>query len=165
MFHDRLHRGVHGLADEVAGIFRRPFQRGFARLVRLVKLRLHMAGEKLVGLLRILEIRPVVGEHQVGAEAGDFLLQALDLGDGVEGYLAARDVAKERIDDVSAHLKVGEKVEAKFIGMDRKGRMLQLSIRAKDEDELAETLSDYQDAGTGTTKLGALLKEQMNRSE
>jgi len=89
----------------------------------------------------------------------------VDLGDGVEGYLAARDVAKERVDDVGQHFKVGDKVEAKFIGMDRKGRMLQLSIRAKDEDELAETLSDYQDAGTGTTKLGALLKEQMNKSE
>jgi small subunit ribosomal protein S1 len=89
----------------------------------------------------------------------------VDLGDGVEGYLAARDVAKERIDDVGQHFKAGDKVEAKFIGMDRKGRMLQLSIRAKDEDELAETLSDYQDAGTGTTKLGALLKEQMNKSE
>jgi len=49
--------------------------------------------------------------------------------------------------------------------MDRKGRMLQLSIRAKDEDELAETLSDYQDTGSATTKLGALLKEQMNKSE
>ncbi|MGH8213181.1 MAG: 30S ribosomal protein S1, partial [Rhodanobacteraceae bacterium] len=89
----------------------------------------------------------------------------IDLGDGVEGYLAARDVAKERIDDVGQHFKVGDQVEAKFIGMDRKGRMLQLSIRAKDEDELAETMSDYQDAGTGTTKLGALLKEQMNKSE
>jgi len=89
----------------------------------------------------------------------------VDLGDGVEGYLAARDVAKERIDDVGQHFKVGDKVEAKFVGMDRKGRMLQLSIRAKDEDELAETLSDYQDSGSGTTKLGALLKEQMNRSE
>jgi len=89
----------------------------------------------------------------------------VDLGEGIEAYLAARDIAKERIDDASQHLKVGDKVEAKFVGMDRKGRMLQLSIRAKDEDELAETLSDYQDTGSATTKLGALLKEQMNKSE
>ncbi|MGN6314436.1 MAG: 30S ribosomal protein S1 [Rhodanobacteraceae bacterium] len=89
----------------------------------------------------------------------------VDLGEGIEGYLSARDIAKERIDDASQHLKVGDKVEAKFVGMDRKGRMLQLSVRAKDEDELAETLSDYQDTGSATTKLGALLKEQMNKSE
>ncbi|MEO7150017.1 MAG: 30S ribosomal protein S1 [Rhodanobacteraceae bacterium] len=89
----------------------------------------------------------------------------VDLGEGVEGYLAARDIAKDRVDDASQHFKVGDKVEAKFTGMDRKGRMLQLSIRAKDEEDLAETMSDYQDAGSGTTKLGALLKEQMSKSE
>jgi len=51
--------------------------------------------------------------------------------------------------------------------MDRKGRMLSLSIRAKDEDEMAETLSEYQSQNTGkaTTKLGALLKEQLNKPE
>ncbi|MGH8145240.1 MAG: 30S ribosomal protein S1 [Rhodanobacteraceae bacterium] len=91
----------------------------------------------------------------------------IDLADGIEGYLSARDFAKDRIDDLSQHLKVGEQVEAKFIGMDRKGRMLQMSIRAKDEDELAESLSEYQNqhADRSTTKLGALLKEQLNKSE
>jgi small subunit ribosomal protein S1 len=91
----------------------------------------------------------------------------IDLADGIEGYLAARDISRDRIDDASQHLKVGGQVEAKFIGMDRKGRMLQLSIRAKDEDEMAETLSEYQNqhADRATTKLGALLKEQLNKSE
>ena len=91
----------------------------------------------------------------------------IDLADGIEGYLSARDISKERVDDATQHLKVGDQVEAKFIGMDRKGRMLQLSIRAKDEDEMAETLSEYQNqhAERGTTKLGALLKEQVNKSE
>jgi small subunit ribosomal protein S1 len=87
----------------------------------------------------------------------------IDLGDGVEGYLRANDIAKERVDDATQHLKVGDKVEAKFIGMDRKGRSLQLSIRAKDEDELQDALQEYQSATGGTTKLGALLKEQLNR--
>lgn len=91
----------------------------------------------------------------------------VDLAEGIEGYLSARDFSKDRIDDLSQHLKVGEQVEAKFTGMDRKGRMLSLSIRAKDEEEMAETLSEYQNqqADRGTTKLGALLKEQLNKSE
>jgi small subunit ribosomal protein S1 len=91
----------------------------------------------------------------------------VDLADGIEGYLSSRDFSKDRIDDLSQHLKVGEQVEAKFTGMDRKGRMLSLSIRAKDEDEMAETLSEYQNqhADRSTTKLGALLKEQLNKSE
>jgi small subunit ribosomal protein S1 len=89
----------------------------------------------------------------------------IELADGVEGYLRANDIAKERVDDATQHMKVGDKVEAKFIGMDRKGRVLQLSIRAKDDDEMQQALEDYQSASGGTTKLGALLKEQMNKSE
>ena len=90
----------------------------------------------------------------------------IDLGEGVEGYLAARDIAKERVDDATEHLKVGDEVEARFIGMDRKGRTMQLSVKAKDEAEIQEAMSDYNksaaDASSGTTKLGALLREQLN---
>ncbi len=89
----------------------------------------------------------------------------IDLSEGVEGYLRASDIAKEKVDDATTRLKVGDSVEAKFIGMDRKGRSLQLSIRAKDEEDLQQVLDDYQSASGGTTKLGALLKEQMDRSE
>jgi small subunit ribosomal protein S1 len=56
-------------------------------------------------------------------------------------------------------------VEAKFMGMDRKGRTLQLSIRAKDEADLRDTLEEYSSASGGTTKLGALLREQLGKSE
>ncbi len=87
----------------------------------------------------------------------------ITLEDGVEGYVRANDIAKERVEDATQHLKVGDRVEAKFTGMDRKGRQLQLSIRAKDEAEMQETLAEYQNTGGGTTKLGALLKEQLNR--
>ena len=94
----------------------------------------------------------------------------IDLGDGIEGYVSARDISYDRVDDASQHLKVGDRVEAKLIGMDRKGRTLQLSIKAKDEAETQEALAEYNkasaDAASGTTKLGALLREQLeNRSE
>jgi small subunit ribosomal protein S1 len=90
----------------------------------------------------------------------------IDLGEGVEGYLRANDIAKERIDDATEHLKVGDKVEAKFTGMDRKGRQLALSIRAKDEVDAPEAAApDYSSAASGTTKLGALLKEQLNKAD
>jgi len=90
----------------------------------------------------------------------------IDLGDSMEGYIRASDIAKERIEDATQHLKVGDSIEAKFIGMDRKGRVLQLSIRAKDEAEVQQAMDDYQSsAQTGTTTLGALLREKMNRGE
>ncbi|MDF2819251.1 MAG: ribosomal protein, partial [Stenotrophomonas rhizophila] len=68
----------------------------------------------------------------------------IELADGIEGYVAARDVANERVDDATQFLKVGDKVEAKFVGMDRKGRTLQLSIKAKDDAEMREVLEEYQ---------------------
>jgi small subunit ribosomal protein S1 len=94
----------------------------------------------------------------------------IDLGDGIEGYVGVRDISYDRIDDASQHLKVGDKIEAKLIGMDRKGRTLQLSIKAKDEAETQEAMAEYNkassDAASGTTKLGALLREQLDsRSE
>ena len=90
----------------------------------------------------------------------------IDLGDSMEGYIRASDIAKERIDDATQHLKVGDSIEAKFIGMDRKGRVLQLSIRAKDEAEVQQAMDEYQSsANTGTSSLGALLREKMNKGE
>ncbi|TXK64543.1 30S ribosomal protein S1 [Alkalisalibacterium limincola] len=89
----------------------------------------------------------------------------IDLGEGVEGYVRASEIAKERVEDATTMLKVGESVEARFMGMDRRGRSLQLSIRAKDEAETREIMDEYQQASSGTTKLGALLREQLNKSE
>ncbi|MEI2455056.1 30S ribosomal protein S1 [Lysobacter firmicutimachus] len=89
----------------------------------------------------------------------------IELADGIEGYVAARDIAKERVEDASQYLKVGQEVEAKIIGTDRKGRSMQLSIKAKDEAEQQEALADYNrqagDAASGTTSLGALLRERL----
>ncbi|UHQ21369.1 30S ribosomal protein S1 [Lysobacter sp. 5GHs7-4] len=95
----------------------------------------------------------------------------IELADGIEGYVAARDIAKERVEDATQYLKVGQEVEAKIVGTDRKGRSMQLSIKAKDEAEQQEALADYNraasEASSGTTKLGALLREQLsgNKSE
>ena len=92
----------------------------------------------------------------------------IQLPDGIEGYVRASDIAKERVEDATQHLKVGDEVEAKYMGMDRKGRVMQLSIRAKDEADVAESMAEVNkqaDAASGTTKLGALLREQLNKGD
>jgi small subunit ribosomal protein S1 len=60
---------------------------------------------------------------------------------------------------------VGDEVEAKFISLDRKNRTLSLSIRAKEDAELAEALKEFRQSGAtgGTTSLGDLLKEQLEQ--
>ncbi len=89
----------------------------------------------------------------------------IELGEGIEGYLRASDIAKERVEDATAHFKVGDEVEAKFIGLDRRGRTLQLSIRAKEDEELQEALDEYHSTAAGGTTLGSLLREQLERSK
>ncbi len=89
----------------------------------------------------------------------------VELAEGVEGYIRAADIARERIDDASKVLTVGEEVEAKFTGMSRKDRTLTLSIRAKDEKEEAEAVKEYSNVSSGNTTLGDLLKEQMDQKD
>ncbi|PJG58641.1 30S ribosomal protein S1 [Aeromonas cavernicola] len=57
----------------------------------------------------------------------------IELADGVEGYLRASDAARDRVEDATLVLAVGDEVEAKFMGVDRKNRTVSLSVRAKDE--------------------------------
>ena len=89
----------------------------------------------------------------------------IELAEGVEGYLRAADIKEERVDDATRELKVGDEIEAKFISLDRKNRTLSLSIRAKDDAELAEALKEYKQGSIsgGTTSLGDLLKEQLEQ--
>ena len=89
----------------------------------------------------------------------------LDLGDGIEGLLRASEMATDRVEDARSFMNEGDKVEAKITGMDRKGRSIYLSIKAKDSDEEQEALKDYtatSEARTTTTSFGDLLKEKMD---
>jgi len=89
----------------------------------------------------------------------------LDLGDGIEGLLRASEMATDRIEDARSFMNEGDKIEAKITGMDRKGRSIYLSIKAKDSDEEQEALKDYSatsDAKAATTSFGDLLKEKMD---
>ncbi|MBK1673616.1 30S ribosomal protein S1 [Ectothiorhodospira shaposhnikovii] len=85
----------------------------------------------------------------------------VDLGDGVEGVLRASELSRDRVEDARSVLNVGDAVEAKFVGVDRKNRTVTLSIKAKESDEEAEVMQDYSGSSAATTSLGALLKEQL----
>jgi len=88
----------------------------------------------------------------------------IDLGDGVEGMLRSTELSRDRVEDARSILNEGDEVEAKFIGIDRKNRVISLSIKAKESDEEAEVLQDYSNAApAGSTTLGDILKEQMGK--
>jgi small subunit ribosomal protein S1 len=92
----------------------------------------------------------------------------IELADSVMGYLRASEIARERVEDAGAVLKVGDEVEAKFIAIDRKSRSINLSIKAKDYDEEAEVIRSYSSKSQptgGAATLGDLLKEQMESGD
>lgn len=87
------------------------------------------------------------------------------LADGVEGYLRSSELARDRVEDARSVLKVGDKVEAKFVGVDRKNRTILLSIKAKESEEEADALRDYSKGSEQGTTLGELLKEHMRSDQ
>ena len=92
----------------------------------------------------------------------------IELADEVEAYLRASEIQRDRVEDATKHLSVGDDVEAKIISVDRKTRNINLSIKAKDEAEERQAIKDL---GTPTTEstgsdaqpktIGDLIKEQM----
>ncbi|HEX9585386.1 MAG TPA: 30S ribosomal protein S1 [Gammaproteobacteria bacterium] len=87
----------------------------------------------------------------------------VQLDGGVEGVLRASELARDRVEDARTVLKVGERIEAKFIGVDRKKRSISLSVKAKETDEEAAAVQEYTSAAAGSgTKLGDIIKEQMD---
>jgi len=89
----------------------------------------------------------------------------IELEAGLEGQLRASELSRERVEDARAVLKPGEEIEARFMGLDRKTRLVSLSIKAKEAHEEAQAVESYRSdtssSPTGTT-LGDLLKEQMS---
>jgi small subunit ribosomal protein S1 len=88
----------------------------------------------------------------------------IDLGNGIEGQLRANELARDRVDDARTVLKVGQQVDARFVGVDRKTRTITLSVKAKEMHEEAEAVQSYRsESGGGATgtSLGDLLKEQI----
>ncbi|MCX8580226.1 MULTISPECIES: 30S ribosomal protein S1 [unclassified Gilliamella] len=65
----------------------------------------------------------------------------IEIAEGIEGYLKAQDIARERVEDATTALNVGDEVEAKIVNIDRKTRAISLSIRAKDEADEKEALA------------------------
>jgi small subunit ribosomal protein S1 len=112
-----------------------------------------------------------VGAHQKGSIVTGTVREVdakgavVVLSDGVEGYLRASELSRDRVEDARSMLKEGDQVEAKFIGVDRKNRTINLSIKAKDSAEEHEAIQDYKRSAPVNPTLGDLIKEQMENQE
>ncbi|MEH6531328.1 MAG: 30S ribosomal protein S1 [Photobacterium frigidiphilum] len=82
----------------------------------------------------------------------------VELAVGVEGYLRASEASVDRVEDATLVLSVGDSVEAKFTGVDRKNRVVNLSVRAKDvaeEQEAMASLNKQEEASFGNAMADA----------
>lgn len=90
----------------------------------------------------------------------------VELAPDVLGTIRASDLSDEKVDDASTVVKVGDELEAKIVNVDRKKRMITLSVKAKDAAEQAEAIKKYSKTQeVAPTTLGDLLKEKMANSK
>ncbi len=83
------------------------------------------------------------------------------LADHVEGYLRASEIQRDRVEDARTLLKEGDKLEAKFIGVDKKSKSISLSIKAKDTDDESHSIKDHsqQSVGAATPTFADIFKQ------
>lgn len=86
----------------------------------------------------------------------------ITLADGVEGYLRASELSRDRVEDARTVLKPGQKIDARFTGLDRKSRRIALSVKAKEVHEEAQAVQQYRTESSSGTSLGDLLKAHIS---
>jgi len=88
----------------------------------------------------------------------------ITLADDIEGTLKASEISRDRVEDARNVLNEGDSVEAKIISIDRKSRVISLSIKAKDVEDEKEAIQDLRKQemlAAGPTTIGDLIKQQM----
>lgn len=114
-----------------------------------------------------------VAEHAKGALVQGVVTEVdakgalITLADGVEGVLKTSELGRDRVEDARTVLNINEQIESKIINVDRKNRVISLSIRAKDIEDEQESLREYNRSGEdmGATTLGDLLKAKMEQRD
>ncbi|MCH8931089.1 MAG: S1 RNA-binding domain-containing protein, partial [Proteobacteria bacterium] len=86
----------------------------------------------------------------------------ITLAGGVEGYLRASELSRDRVEDARTVLKPGQKIDARFTGLDRKSRRIALSVKAKEVHEEAQAVQQYRTESSSGTSLGDLLKAHIS---
>ena len=81
----------------------------------------------------------------------------VELGDDIFGRVKASEVSREKVKDAAELLKAGDSIEAKILGMDKKSRVINLSIK-----ELQPELGSSD--APANTQFGDLLKERIQNT-
>ncbi|HAD07897.1 MAG TPA: 30S ribosomal protein S1 [Porticoccaceae bacterium] len=94
----------------------------------------------------------------------DAKLVVVDLGEGVDGNMKVSEISQDRVEDARTVLNVGDEIEARVVGVDRKNRAISLSMKAKDIADEREAVKEHKEkesAVAAPTTIGDLIKAQM----
>jgi len=92
----------------------------------------------------------------------------LTLADDVEGTLKASEISRDKVEDARNAVKVGETIEVKIISVDRKNRLISLSVKSKDVDDEKEAVKAHRASESEVapaTTIGDLIKQQMQNQD
>jgi small subunit ribosomal protein S1 len=89
----------------------------------------------------------------------------LELASEIDAVLPAREFSSERVDDLTKVVNVGDELEVMITNIDRKSRVVTVSVRAKDSKDEAEAIKKVKQADktAGTTNLGSLLQDKLSQ--
>jgi len=88
------------------------------------------------------------------------------LGEDMTGVLKASEIKREKVKDARQELQEGAEIEVKILGVDRKQRALNLSIKAIELDREREAVEQHKSqeaAEVSPGTIGDLIKAQMNK--
>ncbi|MBL4820099.1 MAG: 30S ribosomal protein S1 [Gammaproteobacteria bacterium] len=96
----------------------------------------------------------------------DVKAATINLAEGVEGMLRASEISRDKVEDARNALKEGDEVEAKIVSVDRKNRVLSLSVKAIEIDDEKTAIQDHKKQEPGTAApatIGDLIKAQLDK--
>jgi len=91
----------------------------------------------------------------------------INLAEGVDGVLRASEISRDKVEDARNAVKEGEEIDVKIVSVDRKNRVLSLSVKAIEIDDEKAAIkehknSDAVDVSPGT--IGDLIKAEMDKN-
>src|SRR5690554_6608598 len=101
--------------------------------------------------------------------AVDAKAATVEIVEGVEATLKASDISRDKVEDARNVLNEGDEVEAIITSVDRKNRVISISVKAKDEVSTKAAVKEQRAKAeaeiAGPTTIGDLIKEQMNQKD
>ena len=91
----------------------------------------------------------------------------ITLQEGVDGVLRASEISRDKVEDARNVLKTGDEIEVKILSVDRKNRILSLSVKAIEIDAEKAVIKEHKnqeasDVSPGT--IGDLIKAELDKS-